>query len=784
LLACRNIFVGNNFLRFVPQSYKATKQLLETLLIWMMNLYIQDVNEEKKIEEEELLHSSPARLLLETEHARLRRKQRDIDKKDLNAALQYGTRAPQYWGKARIHTPNVYRYTYNDIVYVVDEKEQKEVTCFAIPLTLEQVKLDTFALLNHSIASLKATVDRDSWTSNTVMVIDTSGSMRTSDVWGARSRLASVWTCVALDFLAQRLESGAARTTDVISIVAMGERPEVLFLEEPTSWTLYNKIVELYMSRQRQAVGHGYFRPSLSKAEELLTRNSNAACAAALLFLSDGLPSDKGRTCRKEIVEKVESLAKNFGRRLTFTTIGIGSNEEFEMLQKMVDAAKDYGVVAEFKLPSMTSSALGETFTSVATSLTTSQTEMTDLGTLKQRKVRDVTRESRSKASQVLTHVSAEDFYFYPLHRVTRKVYMEEIVNGKCRTSYMKESLNHPDACYVAFAKGAFGEGAERFAYRFFEVAADCKTILGPPLVAKENRMLLDEDRVADEEARQKYGKVFCKTQQLALRLAKKFNERLKSNARIHRNTPHVSFLDCSIYTLDDVNIGVCSVLVEKKLDHNKWYKWNSNNGMVNGVKMSSENIAKKSMQQMKVSGINKIASNLVSLDLGMIEEGSEEEEDEDSNEESVNNDVRSIVFTPSQVAQAFSHFSYHESGRKRLVCDLQGVFNDEKNLLQFSDPVIHYYNHEDEGRKNVHGRTDRGRKGIEDFFATHSCQEHCGGLCQLVIRGFRRAARRNQANPTRRPRQPMNGYPKTRRQHPAEPHPLSGCGNLFVHGK
>jgi Mg-chelatase subunit ChlD len=751
-----------------------------------MNRSSHDLNEEKKIEEDDSVFSSSSLSVLETEHARLRRKQRDIDKKDLKAALQYGTRAPQYWGKAQIHTPNVYRYTYKDVVYIVDEQQQKEVTCFAVPLALEPVKLDTFALLNHSIASLKATTDRDSWTSNTVMVIDTSGSMKTSDVWGARSRLASVWTCVALDFLAQRLESGAARTTDVISIITMGEQPEVLFLEEPTSWTLYNKIVEVYMSRRMQAAGHGYFLPSLSKAEELLTRNSNAACAAALLFLSDGAPSDKGSTSRQEIVAKVESLAKKFGRRLTFTTIGIGSNEEFDMLQKMVDAAKDYGVVAEFKLPSMTSSALGETFTSVATSLTTSQTEMTDLGTLKQLKVRDVTRESRSKASHVLTHVSDEDFFFYPLERITRRVYTEVVHNGKLATYYMKQSLQHPDACYVAFAKGAFGEGAERFAYRFFEVASDRRTILGQPLVAKENRMLLDDDRIADEEARQKYVKVFCKTQQLALRLAKKFNETLQSNPRIHRNTPQVSFLDCSIYKLDDLNIGVCSVLVEKKLDHNKWYKWNSNNGMVNGVKMPPESVGQKSIQQMKVSGINEISSRMVSLDLGLIEEGSEEE-DEDSDEESVENDVRSIVFTPSQVAQAFSHFSYHESGKKRLVCDLQGVFNDEKNLLQFSDPVIHYYNHEDEGRKNVHGRTDRGRKGIEDFFATHSCQEHCGGLCQLVIRGFRRPTRRHPTNPTRRPQpaqQPMNQFSSHHRQNSAEPHALSGRRNLITHRK
>jgi Alpha-kinase family len=207
---------------------------------------------------------------------------------------------------------------------------------------------------------------------------------------------------------------------------------------------------------------------------------------------------------------------------------------------------------------------------------------------------------------------------------------------------------------------------------------------------------------------------------------------------------------------------------------------------MVNGVKMPPETVARKSMQQMQLSGINDVAPNMVSPDLGMIEEGSDEEDDV-SDEESVKNHVQSIVFTPSQVAQAFSHFSFLESGKKRLVCDLQGVFNDEKNILQFSDPVIHYYNHEDTSRKNIHGRTDRGRKGIEDFFATHSCQEHCGGLCQLVIRGFRRPTRRHPANSTRRPQpaqQPMNQFSSHHRQNSTEPHSLSGRRNLIAHRK
>ena len=108
---------------------------------------------------------------------------------------------------------------------------------------------------------------------------------------------------------------------------------------------------------------------------------------------------------------------------------------------------------------------------------------------------------------------------------------------------------------------------------------------------------------------------------------------------------------------------------------------------------------------------------------------------------------VPQMIFTLAQVAQAFSHFSYLHSDHKRLVCDLQGVYDEKKNILPFSDPVIHYYNPLRTDRRGVHGRTDRGRDGIKDFFATHSCKEQ-GHLCQLVTCGFR-STRPNHRRPS-----------------------------------
>ena len=155
------------------------------------------------------------------------------------------------------------------------------------------------------------------------------------------------------------------------------------------------------------------------------------------------------------------------------------------------------------------------------------------------------------------------------------------------------------------------------------------------------------------------------------------------------------------------------------------------------------------------INGSNQIGHHLASLALNRIEEGTEDDDinDDDDDDAAIHHEndtlksVPPMIFTPAQVAQAFSHFSYLHSDRKRLVCDLQGVYDEKKNILLFSDPVIHYYNPLRTDRRGVHGRTDRGRDGIKDFFATHSCKEQ-GHLCQLVTCGFR-STRPNHRRPS-----------------------------------
>jgi hypothetical protein len=78
-----------------------------------------------------------------------------------------------------------------------------------------------------------------------------------------------------------------------------------------------------------------------------------------------------------------------------------------------------------------------------------------------------------------------------------------------------------------------------------------------------------------------------------------------------------------------------------------------------------------------------------------------------------------------SDYPQAFSHFSYTESRRKLLVCDLQGVLDKATkpfNTYRLTDPCIHTT----ERHHRRYGRTDHREKGVSKFFQTHSCNAVC----------------------------------------------------------
>mmetsp|Transcript_23926 Transcript_23926/g.59633 ORF Transcript_23926/g.59633 Transcript_23926/m.59633 type:complete len:299 (+) Transcript_23926:64-960(+) len=66
---------------------------------------------------------------------------------------------------------------------------------------------------------------------------------------------------------------------------------------------------------------------------------------------------------------------------------------------------------------------------------------------------------------------------------------------------------------------------------------------------------------------------------------------------------------------------------------------------------------------------------------------------------------------------QALSHFSFHHSGGRRVVCDLQGGYYEDFYVL--TDPVVC-------STEKAFGATDLGTAGIQNFFAHHRCNHLC----------------------------------------------------------
>jgi hypothetical protein len=129
------------------------------------------------------------------------------------------------------------------------------------------------------------------------------------------------------------------------------------------------------------------------------------------------------------------------------------------------------------------------------------------------------------------------------------------------------------NARFVAMKKKAIGMGSERYAFQFYEVGNDGRSIVGKPFIAKQSCYILENQ--GDESSCSKFATTFCEKQHFTRRIAMIFNEKLDRLARINPKTPRINVLDCSIYHLNQPGEGKMSVLVEPRLDHMKWMKWN-----------------------------------------------------------------------------------------------------------------------------------------------------------------------------------------------------------------
>jgi hypothetical protein len=242
--------------------------------------------------------------------------------------------------------------------------------------------------------------------------------------------------------------------------------------------------------------------------------------------------------------------------------------------------------------------------------------------------------------------------------------------------------------------------------------------MLGPILVAKET---IHQEQLLDMSFHSKMAKLHAKCQQVC----ESFNKRTVFLGPSHQ----MNYLQPVIYEVTDpfYPAGIAWILAEQRLE-GKFTKWNNN---VGGFRK------REAFGQVKtVPAINR--------DLGAIREEDEDEEGPSDEQES--------IIDISDIPQCFSHFSWSFSDGQQLICDIQGVWNEQDGFV-LTDPVIH-----SGGKRN--GATDRGRSGIDLFFNTHQCSPLCHrlGLKQYDAKAAASAAlldlaANSPARPTLNPR-------------------------------
>lgn len=182
--------------------------------------------------------------------------------------------------------------------------------------------------------------------------------------------------------------------------------------------------------------------------------------------------------------------------------------------------------------------------------------------------------------------------------------------------------------------------------------------------------------------------------------------------------TPRIRVLDCSIYHLYDSIQGRRSLLVEERLDHLKWTKWNSNVGTSNKRAAQISQIVCLAVHVLRCPQIVDLPGFLIRCEhnpqagrrlcgseLSPIGEDTEDNSDSQGDDDGGDNlticngdltrdteiketkgeeafdgkDTASphvLLFDAFDVAQALSHLSHFATGRKRLICDIRGMFD------------------------------------------------------------------------------------------------------------
>ena len=539
--------------------------------------------------------------LISHAHGRYRRAERNILRRELQAAIKYGNKESANPGRDGALR---WRYTYDGVVYITDSTSRHEITSWRIDGDDE----DAIAPAEIELAGKGC---------HAVLIVDNSGSMRAGDVQGYKTRASAVYQCLIRDFVKEQVKTGAGKDV-VVSLISMSDQATLLLDKRPLAESL---VGELESFESRRPRSHGNYLPALDMALNAMVEDAPNRASLLLLFFSDGAPSDqtfmpcehgvevfqidritdpnmghktKGSawSCRKQIhqnvregcLDRVKRIGQIFGRdKVIFRTLAFGPpKENFEILEEMARALPR----GEFQKLGLNVSNLKTAFSSLSSSMTELRTEGGGR-LLTPRRDKVVDRQQTIDLSS--EKIRSEDgWWIYSF---------EEFLGKHVFDKTLKKFLKCPltgGTTGLAFVSQPFAEGAERFVYRCTEIeipeecadawyyhGVDHKTGFQTRALRTGLRLVAKEAKDIENHSRGfKFHETFARIQSDAAELAQHFVQSLPS----HRADWNLTFLQTYIYTCydEDYKDSTAWVLVEPELD-GKFTKWNNNAGAVRG---------------------------------------------------------------------------------------------------------------------------------------------------------------------------------------------------------
>jgi hypothetical protein len=203
--------------------------------------------------------------LLSTEHGRARRYLREIPKISLQAAVKHGRKERTFL--------NRWKYTFQNVVCITDYDSKELITCYKESVSIKAAPISDEMLKRHEYVKRIIKEEPKMCTSYFVVIVDQSGSMRTSDVNGFRTRSDAAYGCLALDFVAEQLaheEASMVAGIDTLTLIEMNDCANGIIKEEPLDWILFNKLLNRQtLARPRS---HGNYLPSIEAAKNIIMR--------------------------------------------------------------------------------------------------------------------------------------------------------------------------------------------------------------------------------------------------------------------------------------------------------------------------------------------------------------------------------------------------------------------------------------------------------------------------------------------------------------------------------